>query len=62
MQLIIYGGSGPAWDPLEWFPSNTPDIPCQVLPRSTLGSVTQSSAGAGPFRVDVSVFRLTNDP
>jgi hypothetical protein len=22
-------------DPLEWFPSDTPDLSCQVLPRST---------------------------
>jgi hypothetical protein len=36
-----YGGSvcGQVQDPLEWFSSDTPNLPCQVLPCLTLGSV-----------------------
>ena len=45
---------GRAWDPLVWFPSDTPDLPCQVPPHPTLARCRGVRPGASPFRVDVS--------
>lgn len=47
-------GWGRARDPLECFPSDTPDLPCQVPPRSTLAQCRRVRPGAVPFRVGVS--------
>jgi hypothetical protein len=37
--------SGPGEDPLEWYPSNTPVLPCQAPPCPALGSVPRDSTG-----------------
>jgi hypothetical protein len=52
MRQLFYGESVRGWalDPLEWFPSDTPSFPCLVLPRPTLGSVSQGSTGGGSFQ------------
>jgi hypothetical protein len=53
MQLVIYGGlvRGRARDPLEWLPSDTPDLPCQALPRPAQALCHGVRPGAGPSRV-----------
>jgi hypothetical protein len=34
-------------DPLDWFPYDTPDLPCQALPCPTPGSMPRVSTGGG---------------
>jgi hypothetical protein len=48
---------------LEWFPFDTPSLPCQASPRSTLGSVPLGSTGGRSFQDwRIYLFRLTNGP
>jgi hypothetical protein len=42
-------GLGPSAGSTQVVPFTTPDLPCQVLPRQTLGSVLQGSTGGGLF-------------
>jgi hypothetical protein len=63
MRSVIYDGlvQGRVQDPLEWFPSDTPILPCQALPCSALGSVPRGSIGGGSFQGwRACLFRLTN--
>jgi hypothetical protein len=48
---------------LEWFPSDTLDLPCQAPPRPAPGSVPWDSTGGRSFQVwRTYLFRLTNGP
>jgi hypothetical protein len=52
MPPVIYGRlvQGRVWDPLEWFTSDTPILPCQALPRPTPGSMPWDSTVGGSFQ------------
>jgi hypothetical protein len=54
---------GLARDPLEWFPSDTSDLPYQAPPRPTLGLMPRGLTWGRSFQGwRTCIFRLTNGP